>query len=329
MPLFQSISKVLGLIPADPPKVKKASSIPSRGDSSTSLAARLEAQRMSPNTRTQQWLANFSPEKKVVKFKNSSTPSVLGVKDGGITKHVHTPRSSIKSRKTHSITKSGSGFSSRKESLAKGRRKTGLWDIFMGVRFKSDDKATVKRKTPTIKSDNESIMEGSTLVEDVIDTIEGDECSYNDGPSNFEGQTLLTQDQKGNLKVQDEDGHMKDADEEDFSDFTDEEYFLFHKLNARGREPVIHIGWKKDFRTFPGILFTDDRSQAYINAVRAPEYHGKSKPLSNHLPPFIQDPPLITPPQPKKRSTTSSKSANAPATPVLWGPRPRNRSAAS
>ena len=283
MPLFQSISKVLGLIPADPPKVKKASSNPFRGDSSTSLAARLEAQRMSPNTRTQQWLANSSPEKKVVKFKNSSTPSVLGVKDGRITKHAHTPRSSIKSRNTHSVMESGSNFSSRKENLAEGRRKSGLWDFLMGVRFKSEDKATVKRGTNTIKSDNESIMEGSTLVEDVIDTIEGDECSYTDGPSNFEGQTLLTQDQKGNLKVQDEDGHIEDADEEDFSDFTDEEYFLFHKLNARGKEPIIHVSWKKDFRALRGILFTDDRSKAYINAVRAPEYHGKPKPLSNHL----------------------------------------------
>ena len=264
MPLFQSIGQTLGLIPASAPKITKASSIPTNSYTNPSLTTRLEAQRMSPNSRTQDWLTNNSPEKKIKIFKDSHTPSVLGVKNGGIIKHAHTPRSGNKSKKKYSVVKFEHTSSSSSPTKSEVKRKSGLWSLLTGFRFKGDEKAAVKSKGHAIKCDNESVMEGSTLVEEVIDTIETDD--YLDGPSDIEGPTLLAQTEGGDLKIQ---------DENDFDDFTDEEYFLFHKLNARGKEPIIPAGWTKDFATLDWDLFSNNPRKIYIKPTKAPEYHGK------------------------------------------------------
>ena len=226
---------------------------------------------MSPNSRTQEWLANNSPEKKIKIFKKSHTPSVLGVKNGGITKHAHTPKSGNKSKNKYSAVRFEHTSSPSSSAKSEVKRKSGFWSLLTGFRFKGDDNAAVKSEVPTIKSD-ESVMEGSTLVEDIIDTIETDL----DGPSNIEGPTMLAQTKGGDLKIQDENGNIKAAEEADFDDFTDEEYFLFHKLNARGLEPLIPAGWTKDFETLDWDMFSNDPRKTYIKHTKAPEYHGKS-----------------------------------------------------
>ena len=273
MPLFQTIGQTLGLIPATP-TIKKTSSIPTQGRPNLSLATRLEAQRMSPSSRTQDWLANNSPEKKIKIFKDSHTPSVLGVKNGGITKHAHTPKHGNKSRNKYLAVKFDHTSSSPSATKPEVKRKSGLWSLLTGFCSKDDGKAVVKSEVTAFKSDNESVMEGSTLIEEVIDTIETDE--YLDGPSNIEGPTLLAQTKGGDLKIQDENGNIKAHEEADFDDFTDEEYFLFHKLNARGMEPLIPLSWSKDFMTLDWDMFSNNPRKTYIKPTKTPDYHGKS-----------------------------------------------------
>ncbi|KAL8793664.1 MAG: hypothetical protein Q9195_003713 [Heterodermia aff. obscurata] len=268
MPLFQSIGQTLGLIPACSSKIKKASSITIPDQTNSSLAARLESQSISPNSRTKEWLANNSPEKNFKVFKDSHTSSVLGVKNGGIIKHAHTPKSG-KSKSKYLAVKFEQSSSSSSSPKSEAKRKSGLWSLLTGFRFGGDDEAVIASEVPTIKSD-ESVTEGSTLVEDVIDTIETEDL---DGPTNVEGPTMLAQTEGGDLRIQDENGIIKKPDEADFDDFTDEEYFLFHKLNARGMEPLIPAGWTKDFSTLDWDLFSNDPRKTYIRSTKAPEYH--------------------------------------------------------
>lgn len=277
MPLFQSLGETLHIFSSGKPKPKKSPKVASKASHSSdtnnvhsSLAARLQTQRMSPSARTKEWLANNSPEKKVVKFKNSGTPSVLGVKGGGISKHSKTPQSTRVSKKYYSAVNYEGSSTSPTGTNPEVKRKPSIWGL-LGFRSKTEHKGTPQNGLQTHPGEYD--IEGSTVVDEIIEDDVG--TLDLDGPSNLEGNTLILQDHTGDLKVHNEDGEVKEDDEEDFSDFSDEEYFLFHKLNNRGLEPIIHIGWAMDFPTLPEILFTHDREETYVRHLYAPEYHGK------------------------------------------------------
>ena len=268
MPLFKALRESLNIFTPKKTATKKpqavtskASYTPTKTTASSSLAARLQTQRMSPDARTEEWLQNNSPEKKVVRFKQSGTPSVLGVKGGGINKKTSTPNSTRMSK--NNTTAAGS---SSLRNMPEKKRNSSIWNL-LGFGSKTEDKGTPQSGLLTPADDRD--IEGSTIVEEEIlvdeETLEG--------PSNLEGSTLLVQDEGGDLKVQNDN---ESIEEDEFSDFSTEEFFLFHKLNARGREPIIHLGWAMDFRTLPEILFTNDRKETYIKHIFAPEYHGKS-----------------------------------------------------
>ena len=275
MPLLKALCESLSIFTPKKSATKKpqivaskASYNPTTTTADSSLAARLQNQRMSPDARTEEWLRNNSPEKKAVRFENSGTPSVLGVKSSGI-KKINTPNSTRTSNKNTAAGSLLHNIASEK------KRNQSIWGIF-GFGSKTEDKGTPQ--SGLLAPDDRDI-EGSTVVEEEIledgDTMEG--------PSNLEGSTLLVQDESGDLKVQKDDESIKEEEEEDFSDFSTEEFFLFHKLNARGHEPIIHLGWAMDFRTLPEVLFTDDRKETYIKHIFAPEYHGKPPtPFYNH-----------------------------------------------
>lgn len=262
MPLFKALRESFNIFTPKKPATKnpqivasKASYTPTTTTAGSSLAARLQTQRMSPDTRTEEWLRNNSPEKKVVRFNHSGAPSVLGVKGGGISKY-NTPKNNH----------TAAGSFPRNIASEKKRNST-IWNL-LGFGSKTEDGSPPQSGLLTPADDRD--IEGSTVVEEILDD---DERTLD--PSNLEGSTLLVQDESGDLKVQHDDESVED-EEEDFSDFSIEEYFLFHKLNARGSEPIIHLGWAMDFRTLPEILFTDDRKETYIKHIFAPEYHGKS-----------------------------------------------------
>ena len=247
MPYFQNIFGRLGRSSNSNPEGSNSNAT----SSGLSLAERLDRQRMSPDTRTKAWLAAHSPQKNNHHISShSGTPSVLGVTGGKVTKHVTTPKKQLKPA-CKSASKSGTKsvkFSSEPE--VKNKRFS-LWNTLVGFRYKTENEVASPVKT-------EHQYEGSTLVEDEITVISNDA---------FEGDTAVVQDTKGDLHK---------ADEHDFSDFTSEEYFLFHKLNNRGFEPILNANWHWHFRTFPVNLFTTDATQAYISHTHGPEHHGKT-----------------------------------------------------
>ena len=267
MPLFKALRESLNIFTPKKSTTKKpqivaskASYNPTTTTANSSLAARLQNQRMSPDARTEEWLRNNSPEKKVVRFENSGTPSVLGVKGGGISKKTNTPNSTRTSKRNH--TAAGSSL----RNMPEKKRNSSIWNL-LGFGSKTEDEGTPQSGLLTPADDRD--IEGATVDEE---TLVDDEGTL-DGPSILEGSTLLVQDESGDLKVQNDDKSSED-EEEDFSDFSTEEYFLFHKLNARGFEPIIHLGWAMDFRTLPEVLFSDDRKETYIKHIFSPEYHG-------------------------------------------------------
>ena len=248
MPYFQNIFDRLGLLP----NLKQEGSDSGASSSGLSLAERLDRQRMSPNTRTKAWLNSHSPQKSD-QASRSQTPSVLGVTGGKVSKQVTTPKSNIKSAiksATKSATKSVK-FGSEPDTK---KKRFSLWDTLLGIRYKTNDEVA-----PPPKS--EERYEGITLIEDEVTVVSTDGCD-------FEGDTI----------VQDQEGDLHKEDEHDFSDFTKEEYFLFHKLNARGYEPILNITWHWHFPTLPADLFTNDETKAYISHTKGPEYHGESLP---------------------------------------------------
>jgi len=246
MPYFQNIFGRLGLSPKSKPETSDSSA----SSSGLSLSQRLDRQRMSPDTRTKAWLNAHSLQKNNRHSRNhSETPSVLGVTGGKVTKHVTTPKQNLKSACKSASKSSTKTVKFSNEPEVKNKRFS-LWNTLVGFRYKTEDEVASPSKS-------EEQFEGSTLVEDDITVISNDA---------LEGDTVV-QDQKGDLHK---------ADEHDFSDFTEEEYFLFHKLNARGFEPILNANWHWHFRTFPADLFTTNSTQAYISHTHGPEHHGKT-----------------------------------------------------
>lgn len=245
MPFFQGVFDRLGFLSSSNPE----SSDSGASSSGMGLAERLDRQRMSPNTRTKAWLNAHSPPKY---NDRSATPSVLSVGGGRVSKHAGISKTPLKSacKSTSKTPTKSVKFSS--EPVTKNKRFS-LWNALVGFRYKTEEEAV----TP-VKSEGQ--YEGSTLFEDDVTVVSTDV---------LEGDTL----------VQDDKGDLHKENEHDFSDFTNEEYFLFHKLNERGFEPILNFNWHWHFSTFPPELFTLDPTQAYISHTKGPEHHGK--PSSN------------------------------------------------
>lgn len=216
-------------------------------NSSTSCATpshskHLESKETTPNARTAQSL-NMLSARKTNPHQSSQTPSPLGVKGSKITKTVATPKSSINS----AAKSSERSVTFQTETPTKSNRSS-LLSTLLGFRFKTED-------SPQPKSDHG--FEGTTLAESEI---------AGDSNALYEGDTIA-QDDNGNL--------LKMEDEHDFSDFTKYEYFLFHKLNARGFEPILPATWRWEFRFLPDDLFTTNPTKAYLRNTKGGDMGGK------------------------------------------------------
>lgn len=226
--------------------------------SDSSLAERLDRQRTSAslNSRTETWLKSQPYPQSTGRPSNcSSTPSVHAIIGGKIVKRIP-QKSMLKCMAESTAETPAKSVNSSVESKTKSKRFS-LWNALVGIRYEAEDDIALPAKS-------DDLCEGDTLIEDDVTVVTSGE---------LEGDTV----------VQDDTGDLHKEDEHDFSDFTKEEYFLFHKLNNRGVEPLLMANWHWHFRSFPANLFTTDATKAYIGHTGGSEFQGmpsSSKPSS-------------------------------------------------
>lgn len=212
---------------------------------SLELKLRLDHQRMSPNTRTSEWLKQTeTPARRVKQSK------IHGVKGSKITK----PAGSRASR-------------SGKFNTSKTPRKGWLSRIWSYLSSqKNDDKPTDDLELEGITIIGETTPAKSPTLDKTPATLltpEGDTTLIDDDYATPSKSKI------GNLE------ERKTSDEVLYHGWTEDEIWLFEKLDWRGYEPLLPKTWDKDFRTMYDLLFTMDDSVAFIKSASGNDYHGK------------------------------------------------------
>jgi hypothetical protein len=57
-------------------------------------------------------------------------------------------------------------------------------------------------------------------------------------------------------------------------DWHEDEIALFSKLSMRGFEPLLPGHWRRDFRTCPGTIFSDNEEDTYLNTKSGDDFRG-------------------------------------------------------
>lgn len=164
----------------------------------------------------------------------------------------HTPRkhdSGIQLRKVRG------GRVGREKGLGQRKKRVSFWNLahWFGGSYKSQSE------------DREDVdLEGDTMIEDT-----GSAASEYDNDL-----TLVADEYDEGIKGAETAGSLRNYrdrclgyDDPRIQDWTEEERWLFTKLTKRGYEPLLHDTWILDYPTFPDQLFTNDKSQVYINNI--------------------------------------------------------------
>ena len=204
--------------------------------STSSLKERLDRDRMSPTTRTTEWLQGHSPTKA------SHTPIVLRVRGSKVTKHqIVTPSAAAKSAKA----------------------RPNFWERLL---------PNIPYLSPAKKAEDD--FEGSTFVEEDYTHIKGEPLITNksSSPTNYEGDTVLPSLES----EEDEDSFAKSvlpktvpqlSKAERIERWSPEEVWMFEKINMRAEEPNMCATWHLDFPALPWHIFTNRSAKIFIKSV--------------------------------------------------------------
>lgn len=174
-----------------------------------------------------------------------------------------------KDARTYDIHKVRGGKVAKAGGPARRKKRESFWGLplLFGIFGKGQDDKGSERG-----------LDGDTLIRDGdVSTMAGTD---NDS-------TLVGDDDEDEVRLEKTERTLKDYSDRylDYNDprikeWTSDEIWLFNKLAKRGAEPLLDAAWIMDYPTFPDQLFTNDRSQVYINNMHGPIYNGMQSPLA-------------------------------------------------
>ncbi|KAL9041612.1 MAG: hypothetical protein Q9214_004047 [Letrouitia sp. 1 TL-2023] len=251
MALFQFLRERFGRILRTQPPQRPQPSTPTnsrspqpRSSSLREFKSRLDRKSISPSARTSQWLKLQSPEIK--------TPKALAAKSSKVTKST---------KSTNAVTQP------RKKTKAR-------------ISFWSRVLSTFRRG----QAENDTVenLEGDTLMTEGPSPSSpgfGNETTLVDESTIVEAATPFF------IKPENEDTYYETTEEdlEIMKNWSEAEVWLFHKINKRGFEPLLPETWKREFRTLPKNIFSEDDSEVFIKTYKGNEYNGKIPPNLSSL----------------------------------------------
>lgn len=252
---------------------------------------------MSPATRTKNWLTRNTPS---TDFSNGTTPSVLGVQGSRITKPARHGRSTlsplIEARYQERRYWDAPLFNKKAayandedgEDMDDLDDDSELEDRLEDVISDDDDDLDDEDVDDEDPDDEDDLGNDTTLVavENGADEVEddptliavevaGNEANDSAGkvPSNISQDGQQEPDVEVDVEQEraEREAAFENAEREDWSDA---EITLFHRLNMRGFEPLLHGTWRLDFNTIPEPLFTNSDDDVLIGSATGHNFRG-------------------------------------------------------
>ena len=285
------------------------------------LKLRLNQNRMSPNSRTSEWLhktetpskssdSSLSPE---VKDSKITKPAVSRAFDIGNDRKISRPAASRppSAGKDRKITKPAVSrpLGARKGRASKAKTKSWISRLWSYLGFKKhDDKSNHDKPLEDVDFEGATLIGESSPPQPIFEEEKAPAKIL--ALEGIKGITAMMSDESttsSNSKVtKSKEAEVDDADI--YRGWTDDEVWLFEKLDWRGYEPLLPKHWDRDFLTMYNLLFTNDNSIAFVKSASGKDYHGKLISIAhcnNHANDLIQQ---------SKRSVASSSLVGTSAT---------------